>query len=847
MLTSTSSKGQPTPQSLDVKSSDYGKGAEAATIFHELLKKCVNRLPHSLFKNAISSIVNTGANYKPVFKTMAEVKMEYPTSEQVQADALYAALNKITAAEIAAMPSVVIQCHAALVETFGKESKGILRADIKYKLNDDSVSPDPTITWAAFMRTHITEREGTGTLRKVLTKVNAIASVLSISPSAEDNLVEYEERLVRRINGLKENHGFDVMGTIFKDESELALLYIFRLGQDYAPFQRDLENGIIPLPKTLQEAVVALKDRVEVSHKKHESVSPVSVFAAVTKEPRSDTRREPGAKRSPPAKRTVGFSKNEGVTTIKKHAALEPYPYMNHNEFKELSEADRLHIRAHNGAIRDAIKQMDKGRTNRPTPKEKVLMTTDAEVDDDEPTIVLMSTYQECMDLTYDDSDRSAHETSIIEVDLTINSDDGRPGNPMEASPARLIADNSLPSINLGSNEFFNLITLPINMKSRGVESSFWVVVGGEHSGDIVDSLDVATLRTTATTMALCGEHHPDGFAVGFETMELANDWQAKLYRSLLSNGWSFSTSMSAREIAGSCWVRPASSDSDRTTTAEADDEDWRKLPCVPLPPFSDHDPTDLGPYFPKGSLVPYSDSDSSNKSKQSAGSRKNLKKKEKRIMKGMGVTERTKKPHADICLPELIDSSGSESDTDSDEDTMWLKNSAPRTVTYTNEDGGKSTRVVGRGGPPRSIKHAMVDPDPITKTAFSSDPDTVHARSELQSTSETSSGDTEYTAIARNRSPSNIDGPFTRGVETTNYDDMPPGVYSDDDDDDIGPTIKEGPNSFQEGAKAPKKASLHGWYDSIDRGVPAPNRGAIRGAIRGATTMTLSPDDERA
>ena len=818
MSTSTSNKGQPSSQSLDVKSSDYGKGAEAATIFHELLKKCVNRLSHSLFKNAISSILNTGANYKPVFKTLAEVKIEYPTSEQVQVDALYAALNKITAAEIAAMPSVIIQCHAALVETFGSESKGILRADIRYKQNDDAVSPDPTITWAAFIRTHITEREGTGTLRKVLTKVNAIAAVLSISPSAEDNLVEYEERLVRRINGLKENHGFDAMKTIFKDESELALLYIFRLGPDYAPFQRDLENGIIPLPKTLHEAVVALKDRVEVSHKKHESVSPVSVFAAVTSELRSDTRREAGAKRSPPAKKAVGFSKSDGVTTIKKRSPLDPYPYMNHSEFKELSEADRLHIRAHNGAIRDAIKEMDKGRTTRPNPKEKVLMTTAAEFDEDEPTIVLMSTYQECMDLTYDDSDRSAHEASIIEVDLTINSEDERPGNSMEVSPARLIADNSLPSINPGSNEFFNLITLPINVKSRGVESSFWVVVGGEHSGDIVDTLDEANLRTTATTMALCGEHHPDGFAMGFETMALANDWQAKLYRSLLSNGWSFSTSMSAREIAGSCWVRRAPSDLDRRT-AEADDEDWRKLPCIPLPPFADHDPTDLGPYSPKGRLVPYSDSDGSDKSKQSTGSRKNLKKKEKRTKKGKGVTERTKKPSADICLPELIDSSGSESDTDSDEDTMWLKHSAPRTVTYIGEDGEKRTRLVGRGGPPRSIKHAVVDPDPADilswyKTAaLPSDPDTVHARSELQSTSETSSGETEYRAIERNRSPSNADGPFTRGVETTNYDDMPPGVYSDDDDDDVGPTI----------------------------------RGAIRGAIRGVTTMTLSPDDERA
>jgi hypothetical protein len=443
------------------------------------------------------------------------------------------------------------------------------------------------------------------------------------------------------------------------------------------------------------------------------------------------------------------------------------------------------------------------------------LVTAGAEVEEDEPTIVLMSMHQECTDLTHDDSDRSAHEASIIEVDLTINSDDDRSGNPMQVSPARLIADNSLPSINPGDKEFFNLITLPINIKSSGVESSFWVVVGGEHSGDIVDSLDEATLRTTATTMALCGEHHPDGFAIGLENMELACDWHGKLYKSLLSNGWAFSTSMSAREIQGSCWVRRAS----RNPEAEADDEEWRKLPCVPLPPFTDHDPTDLGPYFPKGRLVPYSDSDSSTDSKQSAGSRKNLKKKEKRITKGntAGVTQRTKKPNADIGLPELIDSSESESDTNPDEDGEKRSRPAGR--------GGLGSRWLVpyfRGGPPRSIKHAVVDPDPndISKAVSSSDLDTVHARAQLQSTSGTSSVDSEHRALGRNRPPcdeetpppsdqvqdcSNEDGPFTRGVDRdTHYDDMPP-LHSDDED--AGPPI--------------------------------------RGAIRGVATMNLSPDEK--
>jgi hypothetical protein len=113
-----------------------------------------------------------------------------------------------------------------------------------------------------------------------------------------------------------------------------------------------------------------------------------------------------------------------------------------------------------------------------------------------------MRMHQECVDLTHDDSDRSAYEASNTgEVDLTINSDDDQSGHVMDMSPARLIADNSLPSTNPGDNEFFNLITLPINMESRGVKSRFWVVVGGEHTGDIVDSLDEATLRTTATTL----------------------------------------------------------------------------------------------------------------------------------------------------------------------------------------------------------------------------------------------------------------------------------------------------------------------------------------------------------
>ena len=280
--------------------------------------------------------------------------------------------------------------------------------------------------------------------------------------------------------------------------------------------------------------------------KEHEAepLTPVPVFATMAIEPRSEARRDagPNNKRSPITKKGASFVKSEGALTVKTSSPLDPYPFVNHNESKELSEADRSHIRSHDAAIRDAIREMDKGRNSRPVHKEKVLISNVTELDEPEPAIVFMSTHHECIDLVSED-----------EVGLTDTSSDNETGSAVNVSPAREIADASLPTAEHTDNTYFNLVTLPITISKH---NEFWVVVGGEHSGDIVDSLDEVTLRVTATNMAMCGGHYPDGFCMGFETMQLANEWQAKLYRSLLSNGWSFNTSMGGKQISGSCWVR---------------------------------------------------------------------------------------------------------------------------------------------------------------------------------------------------------------------------------------------------------------------------------------------------
>ena len=313
----------------------------------------------------------------------------------------------------------------------------------------------------------------------------------------------------------------------------------------------DMLERLVNPPTTKADVKRAIDIYGPTISKEHdaEPLTPVSVLATMAIEPRSEARHDtgPNNKRSPITKK--GVSVVEGALVVETRSPLDPCPLMNYNESRVLSEADRSHTRSHDAAIRDAIREMDNDRNSSPAHKEKVLILNATELDEPEPAIVFMSTHHEWIDLVSKD-----------EVDLIAMGSDNETGPAVNESPAREIADASLPAAERTDNTYFNLVTLPITISKH---NEFWVVVGGEHSGDIIDSLDEVTLRVTATNMAMCGGHYPDGFCMGFETMQLANEWQTKLYRSLLSNGWSFNTSMGGKQISGSCWVRLHSTISD--------------------------------------------------------------------------------------------------------------------------------------------------------------------------------------------------------------------------------------------------------------------------------------------
>ena len=115
------------------------------------------------------------------------------------------------------------------------------------------------------------------------------------------------------------------------DEHEIVLFFIFRHDSKYVQLQRDIENKIVPVPLTLDEAVSMAKNRVEVTKKAHETVAPVSIFTTVARDiPATNI----GTKTlGPSAKSTSGHAKRaDHKRGFQKLGPLVPYPHTSHLE-----------------------------------------------------------------------------------------------------------------------------------------------------------------------------------------------------------------------------------------------------------------------------------------------------------------------------------------------------------------------------------------------------------------------------------------------------------------------------------------------------------------------------------
>ncbi len=524
----------PTIQSTPIY---HDKGSEWTTVWFEKFAKLVRMLPESLFKKAMIEIVDNHAEYVPTFKTLQEVMHDYKIDDLENGKALSAALSKEISQEILGMKAVSSQCHATLVNTMAKCAKAMASADPEFKRNDECAKPNPVTTIIAMKRILITERDGKGTVRKLMTKATSIADFLATHQLVSEGLADFSERYVRKHKGLLQNYGLDVIGTIFADIPEYVLFWVFRLGSQYVQYQRDIENGIVQAPITLEEAVTAAKDRVEVTKKAHETVAPVSVFAAITGELPA---KYGATRKSPPSKRNGNVRGSRGgAISIKRRNPLDPYPFMAHAEYSELSDADRAHVRDHNNAIREAMRSMDHGKEDRNS-KTRVLATDADDLEELELDIVLMSYVAD--DTSDDGMDISSpvlfsaevrHDNEVIATDSTTHDvrteayREYQSNGPTRIAPSRYMPKS--PKYSTRYEQVYDGVTLrqqPEHFELCEVprptlkgDDTCWYIIGGLGSGRIVnDHAEIAGLTTPTYD-------YPRGHAEGFKSRESAEDW----------------------------------------------------------------------------------------------------------------------------------------------------------------------------------------------------------------------------------------------------------------------------------------------------------------------------------
>jgi len=426
-----------------------------------------------------------------------------------------------------------------------KCAKAMASADPEFKRNDECAKPNPVTTIIAMKRILITERDGKGTVRKLMTKATSIADFLATHQLVSEGLADFSERYVRKHKGLLQNYGLNVIGTIFADTPEYVLFWVFRLGSQYVQYQRDIENGIVQAPTTLEEAVTAAKDRVEVTKKAHETVAPVSVFAAIT----GDLPAKRGATRkSPPSKRNGNDRSSRGdAISIKRRNPLDPYPYMATAEYSQLSDADRSHVRDHNNAIREAMKSMERGKESK-TSKPSVLAIDADDLEELDMGIVLMSHVAD--DASDDGMDITSPVLFIAEVE---HNEDAPPDStiPLEVrvaayreyqsrGPIRIAPSRYMPKDPEYATRYEQVYKgVPLRQQPEHHElcevppptlrwdDNCWYIIGGLGSGRIVsDYADIVGL-TTATY------DYPRGHAEGFKSRQSAEDWGRTVRKNL--------------------------------------------------------------------------------------------------------------------------------------------------------------------------------------------------------------------------------------------------------------------------------------------------------------------------
>ena len=250
---------------LDIRKSDYSKGADENFVWTQDLLQAVCCHRESLVKTVLFQLLTGAGLYEPKWWSEAEIRAKYPRIlTPLQIAAMTKKLDDQTATEITQLDDAYICANSTLIRVYGASSIDILKSDKDYKLNQQKQVPDPMVTLQRFMCTHITEREGKGVQKVLLSKLRLVTAVTEFQSKSNESVMELSERFERTEKALITS-GVDI-NLLFKNEQERTIKFLYSLDpKRYGGLIRDISNGVLPLPVDINALIVLAKERRELS------------------------------------------------------------------------------------------------------------------------------------------------------------------------------------------------------------------------------------------------------------------------------------------------------------------------------------------------------------------------------------------------------------------------------------------------------------------------------------------------------------------------------------------------------------------------------------------------------
>ena len=268
MTTSEGPTGITTRMSLPVKldgQSPYSpsSGADGYLLYEDGLKRSINCLHDGPMRDTMRAIIYDDELLKVKFKTAKELGKLHKVTDPEEIEALVAYNRKTVPADMAHMPAVQDCAQRLLLKTVDTHAMNMLKLDNMFNINMNSEKPCPLKTWRCITRVFLTERDGKNAIDKIKFKKNLKTKYLEIRQEENESLPDYLEREKRYKRTLKV-HGIDVVPQLFDTEEERVHNFVFSLQTTkYAGWHRDMRNGVLEVPTTIEDAIEVAKDRKE--------------------------------------------------------------------------------------------------------------------------------------------------------------------------------------------------------------------------------------------------------------------------------------------------------------------------------------------------------------------------------------------------------------------------------------------------------------------------------------------------------------------------------------------------------------------------------------------------------